>query len=223
MTDQNNQQVDWDTYDLGAASKPQKAFPPKGNYQLRVPALKTSTVVDAPDSIFKRGADGQLKAEIGPLFIVGGPYDGFEIRFATISNKKYSNRNASQMGDFLLAAKSPFRPQTEDQWKQAVLATSNSVLEAHCDWEAYDKIPKKSLAEGMDKFPKNADGTYQRWINVPDKDAKDKNGNPAADGMRRVWANLRIDYFKVPRPGDAPTGAPLSGAGQTSGGTADLL
>ncbi len=215
MSDSTNTTVDWNTYDLGAASKPQKAFPPKGQYLLRIPTLKPGLTNDAPDSIFKTGNEQQLKAELGPLHIIGGPTDGFELRFCTISNKRYSNRNASQMGDFLLAAHSPFRPQDEAQWKQAVLATSGGVVEAGCDWDAYDKVSKKSLCEGMENFPKNADGSYQRWIDVADA--------TAPNGKRRVWANLRVVYFRIPRK-DQPA-APLVGSvGSTPGGTtADLL
>lgn len=207
--EQNATMVDWDTYDLGAAAKPKKAFPPKGNYMLRIPTLKTSLASDTPDSIFKSGDQGQLKAEVGPLFIVGGDYDGTEIRFATISNKRYSNRNASQMGDYLLAANSPFRPQTEEQWKQAVLATSGGLVEAHCDWEAYDKIDKKTKAEGMENFPAVATEPhgYQRWVDVPENPA-----NPQGK-KRRVWANLRIAYFRVPRKEAA--GATLNTAKQS--------
>lgn len=174
--------VSWDNYDKGQAPAAARPFPSKGLYLFQIP-----TTLD--DSIFSKGDDGQLVALIDPLIMLGGEYAGYTMRFNRISNKRYGNRNACSMGDFLLAAGSPFRPTTEDQWKQAVLATAGQTMQVFCDWDAWDKVAKKELAKTEDAFPMDANGHRQRFFEVPDP--------TAPQGKRRVWANLKAKYYKA--------------------------
>lgn len=178
----SEQTVSWEGYDIGT-SKP-KPFPPEGNYYLQLPAVIT-------DEIFGTGGEGQLNAKFDPLTIRGGDYDGFEVRFTTVSTKRYSNRNACSMGDLILAARSPYRPVNDEQWKQAIHALAGQFVEANLTWEAYDKQTQQTLAKGMDNFPKLPDGSHQRYLELDDPHAQ--------DGKRRVWANIKVRYFKIPK------------------------
>jgi hypothetical protein len=180
MNDVNSQAVSWETYDKGSAPAP-KPFPARGLYLFQVPTTLN-------DSCFKTGGDGQVIAEIDPLTIIGGEFAGYVMRFTRISNKRYSNRNACSMGDYLLSAQSPFRPTTDEQWKQAVLATAGQPVHIFCDWEAYDKVTGKVLAKSEQDFPL-VNGVRQRYIEVPDANAQ--------DGKRRVWANLVAKYYRA--------------------------
>lgn len=186
MSDQNQTSISWADYDKGKPQQTQKPFPPKGEYIFQAP-------MTIDDSAFKTGNDGQQQATLDPCTIVGGEYGGYIVRFVNLSSKRYGNRNACSMGDYLLACNSPFRPQNNDQWKQAVQATAGSTFPGWGDWEAYDKLNKKTICEGMDNFPlvDGPDGTKvrQRYIEVPDA--------TAPDGKRRVWANFKIKYFRA--------------------------
>lgn len=182
----SDEQVDWGTYDKDKPRPNAKPFPPKGEYVFQAPTT-------IGDDAFKTGDAGQVQGKLDPCVIVGGEYGGYLVRFVNLSSKKYGNRNACSMGDYLLGAGSPFRPQSNDQWKQAVQATAGSTFAGYGDWEAYDKITKQTICEGMDNFPlvTRPDGTVerQRFIEVPDA--------TAPDGKRRVWANFRIKYFRA--------------------------
>lgn len=180
------EQVEWGTYDAGKPKTSAKPFPPKGDYTFQAPSV-------IGDDAFKQGAVGQTQVTLDPITIVGGEYAGYAVRFTRLSSKKYGNRNACSMGDYLLSTQSPYRPQTHDQWVTAVQATAGAAFAGYGDWEAYDKVTGQTICAGMDNFPlvDGPDGTKvrQRFIEVPDP--------TAPNGQRRVWANFIIKYYRA--------------------------
>lgn len=183
-------QADWNTYETGGKSF---ELPPDDTYILKSPVIT--------DDAFAKGDAGQLKATISPLAIVGGQFNGAEIRFFTASNKRYRNRNASGLGDYLLATNSSARPTSEESWKAAVKATSNRTFSARLRWEGYNKQTKAEFV-GMEAFPLLDNGKRQPFI---DFNAETNEQLSAADAKTlgrdrtyRVWANLKIAHVIIP-------------------------
>lgn len=182
-------QADWETYETGGKSF---ELPPDDIYTLRTPAIT--------DADFKDGDVGQLKATISPLTVVGGKFNGYELKFFVASNKRYRNRNASGLGDYLLATNSSQRPTSKDSWKIAVKSTSNRTLQAKCRWEGYNKVTRAEFV-GMEAFPL-VDGKRQPFI---DFNADTNEAISAAEAKAlgrertyRVWANLKIARVVIP-------------------------
>lgn len=168
---------------------------PKGRYTLRAP--------DAfPDSAFSRTKAGSLQVQVDPT-IVGPVGEGTTVKFVKVSAKVFDRNGAkvSQVGDYLKA--NGFRGvlKTEADIADAVESTAGQVYEALLDWTGYSKTTQFRI-EGMEKFPKLADGSYQSWIDDPTPGAyakddatgeirKDKEGNPM---KIRVFANLTVPF-----------------------------
>ncbi len=156
-------------------------LPAAGRYTLQTTDNFTS-------ASFGRTKAGSLSIQIDPK-IVGPTNEGFTIRFTKISAKQFERggQRVSQLGDYLRAV--GFRGTLRDEQAQAdaVESTAGALFEAGLEWRAYNKDTGFSL-EGMTRFPKNEDGTYQSWVNDPV--AKDENGNPV-----KVRANLVVNKY----------------------------
>ena len=176
--------VDWSTYEEAAT---RRMTPPGGTtYSLRI-----------PEQIgYRRGNDGQLVVQLDPLVIVGGEHDGFQIRFTTVSTKRFPNSNACTAGDVIQNAKkvgllaADVQPVTKEQWAEAFNQLKGMVLnDVYCDWEARDKENRdsngfsKTIARSMKQFPTREDGTHQDYIEIP---------STTGGEARRVWGNLRV-------------------------------
>lgn len=168
---------------------------PAGRYSLRAP--------DAfPDQAFSRAKSGALQVQIDPT-IVSQPGEGTVVKFTKVSSKVFDRNGAkvSQVGDYLKALGFRGVLKSEPDIADAVTATAGQVYEAQLDWRGYSKSTGWSI-EGMTKFPKLADGSYQSWIDDPTPGAfakdeatgqvrQDKDGNPM---KIRVFANLTIPF-----------------------------
>ena len=159
-------------------------LPAKGRYQVRAPE-------GFPSAAFSRTKKtNALSVQIDPT-IVGPTNEGFQIRYTRVSATPFKRDNVtvSQLGDYLRANGIAGVIKTEQDLADAVEATASRVYEVDIDWKAYsNKDGIEFKVEGMENFPKNADGTYQSWVTHPR--AKDEEGNPL-----RVRANLVIDKF----------------------------
>lgn len=155
-------------------------LPKKGRYTLQAPD-------NFPPAAFTRTKAGSLQVQVDPT-IVGPTNEGFTIRFVKLSSKPFdrSGTKVSIVGDYLRACGFLGRLTDEQAIGDAVESTAGIVYEANLDWRAYSKTTGFSL-EGMERFPKLAEGGYQSWIEDPTPNAKDENGNPI-----RVFANLYI-------------------------------
>lgn len=156
-------------------------LPPKGRYTLRAPE-------SFPPAAFGRTKAGSLQVQIDPT-IAGPTNEGFTVRFVKISAKTFdrSGTKVSQVGDYLRACGFKGTLSDEQAIADAIEMTAGSLYEAKLDWRAYNKRTGWSL-EGMERFPRNEDGTYQSWVTDPAEVGKtDENGRPL-----RVLASLFI-------------------------------
>jgi len=156
---------------------------PKGTYTLRAPDT-------FPAAAFSRTKAGSLAIQIDPT-VVGPTHEGTVVRFVKISAKVFerSGLKASQIGDYLKACGFIGVLNDEQAIADAVETTAGSLYEAKLDWRAYNKRTGFSL-EGMERFPKLADGTYQPWVIDPAENGKlDEEGR-----QLRVFANLTIPF-----------------------------
>lgn len=155
-------------------------LPEKGVYTLRAPD-------SFPPAAFGRTKGGSLSIQIDPT-IVGPSHEGFTVRFTKVSAKAFQRdgKFVSQVGDYLRACGFKGTLRNEQEIADAVEATAGVLYQAKIDWRAYSK--SGFSLQGMERFPKNADGTYQSWVEDPT--LKDENGNPV-----KVRANIIIDRF----------------------------
>lgn len=176
------EQLDLDnTYPVAKESTFQ--LPPKGTYVMRAPD-------SFPGAAFSRTKADDLSVQIDPT-IVGPDHEGFTVRFVKVSAKVF-NRNGkgvSQVGDYLKACGFSGVLKGEDQIIEAVETTAGATYQAKLDWRAYNKRTGWTL-EGMERFPKNEDGTHQSWVIDPTEVGKtDDTGR-----QLRVLANLTIPF-----------------------------
>ena len=158
-------------------------LPPKGRYTLQAPD-------SFPPAAFTRTKTGALSIQIDPT-IVGPTHEGFTVRFQKVSAKVFDRDGlkASQVGDYLTSC--GFRGTLNDEQAiaDAVEATAGVTYEAKLDWKAYNKRTGWSL-QGMERFPKLEDGTYQSWVIDPLEQGKtDDQGR-----QLRVFANVEIPF-----------------------------
>lgn len=158
-------------------------LPAKGRYTLRAPE-------SFPPAAFTRTRAGSLSIQIDPT-VVGPTNEGFTVRFVKVSAKTFDRDGVkvSQVGDYLRACGYRGPLNTEQAIADAVESTASAIYEAKLDWRAYNKRTGFSI-EGMERFPKLADGTYQSWIVDPQEVGQvDENGRAL-----RVLANLTIPF-----------------------------
>lgn len=158
-------------------------LPAKGEYTLRAPD-------SFPQTAFGRTKAGSLSVQIDPA-IVGPTNEGFTVRFVKVSAKVFDRNGAkaSQTGDYLKSCGFSGVLKSEQDIADAIEATANQTYQAKLDWRAYNKRTGWSL-EGMERFPKLADGSYQSWVIDPSEVGKlDENGK-----QLRVLANLTIPF-----------------------------
>ena len=158
-------------------------LPAKGRYTLRAPE-------SFPSAAFGRTKAGALSIQIDPT-IVGPTNEGFTLRFTKISAKAFERAGlkVSQVGDYLRAVGVKGVIRSEQDAADLVEKTAGQVFEAKLDWRAYNTKTGFQL-QGMERFPRLPDGTYQSWVEDPTPGAVDENGN-----KMRVRANLIIDRF----------------------------
>ncbi len=185
------------------ADNQEKSFrlAPKGVYTLRAPE-------SFPQAAFGKTKNGDLSIQIDPT-ITGPTNEGYVIKYQKISAKTFDRggKPASQLGDYLRACgwRGTLTGSTPAEVTQnaadAVAATAGLTYQAKLDWRAYNKRTGFAL-QGMERFPKLEDGTYQSYVIDPsevDQEAskaqgklvgkKDENGKEL-----RVWANLEIPF-----------------------------
>jgi hypothetical protein len=161
-------------------------LPKKGRYTLRAPDAFPST------AFTRTKKTGALSVQIDPT-IVGPTNEGFQLRYTNVSATpfKRGGSTVSQLGDYLRACGSRAILKTEKDQADAAEATAGTMYQADIDWRVYNKTTGFAL-EGMEKFPKLEDGSYQSWIeDTGDIDAE--TGKP-----KRLRANLVISRFVAP-------------------------
>jgi hypothetical protein len=167
-------------------------LPPAGKYLLRAPE-------SFPSAAFGRTAKGALSVQIDPT-IAAGEFEGFTVKFVKVSGKTFdrSGQQVSQLGDYLISCGVRAKLTNEQEMADAVEATAGALYEAKLDWRAYNKNTGFSL-EGMQRFPKLEDGSYQSWVSDPNDYEVDETGQIKTDKSgnkinKRVRANLMIAF-----------------------------
>jgi hypothetical protein len=125
--------IDYENYSDGGFIP----LPDEGKYVGKVPALT--------DESFDTTAEGYLKLKLDPIVIVGPQGAGYKIRFTNLSAKKYSNREGSQVMDFLRACGIPLKPKSLDELKTACKMASNRTFQFGLTWEVYNKETKEAV------------------------------------------------------------------------------
>jgi len=146
--------VDWDTYEVGGGVGP---VPPEGEYWGQAPQ----------DFTFSATEEGALQVLIDPITLVNvekhPQFEGYPVRFTRASNKLKTKkdgtaRNASMMGDYLLSHGLLARPQTHEEYAQAVEMTAGRVFPFVLGNEAYCKdcdvtLRGQQIGKGEDGLP----------------------------------------------------------------------
>lgn len=180
--------LDLNTYPVNRKSS--FRLPPAGRYTMRAPDQFTA------DS-FTQSKAGSLLVAINPT-VADGPHEGFQLRKAQsrVSAKVYERdgQPVSQVGDYLVALgyKGPLA--SDQDVADAVEGTAGRTYQADLDWIA-ENYNTGFKVRGMKNFPKNADGTFQQWVDDPtekDLTRTDADGNPVP---KRLWANVFIRNF----------------------------
>lgn len=155
-------------------------------------APKGTYTVQAPDSFpteaFGASQAGYLTAQIDPT-IVDGPHAGFQLKYQRVSAKPFQRKGetASIAGDYLIACGFRGNLNSPQDIADAIEATAGTTYEVKLDWRA-ENYQTKFKVEGMENFPRNADGTYQSWVEDPTSTNPD--GTP-----KRLMARLFIREF----------------------------
>lgn len=158
-------------------------LPAKGVYTMQAPS-------NFPSTAFTRTKGGSLQIQVDPT-IAGPTNEGTVVKYVKVSAKTFdrSGVKASQVGDYLRAVGFRDTLGNEQAIADAVEATAGAIYQAKLDWAAYNKRTGWKL-EGMEKFPKNADGTYQPWVVDPAEVGKtDDQGR-----QLRVFANITVPF-----------------------------
>lgn len=158
-------------------------LPAKGVYTMQAPS-------NFPSTAFTRTKGGSLQIQVDPT-IAGPTNEGTVVKYVKVSAKTFdrSGVKASQVGDYLRAVGFRGTLGNEQAIADAVEATAGAIYQAKLDWAAYNKRTGWKL-EGMEKFPKNADGTYQPWVVDPAEVGKtDDQGR-----QLRVFANITVPF-----------------------------
>lgn len=165
--------------------RPRFVFPKAGRYTLR-----------APESFsFGKSNSGALTVQIDPT-IVGPASEGVTLRFIRISAKTWTGKDGkpvSQVARYLRSVLGATHvPGDPQQLADLVETTANRMYDAYVDWRLFAKGEgpdgQDLIIEGMENFPKDANGEPQNFIFS--KTQKDEQGNP-----KRLRANLEITGF----------------------------
>lgn len=163
-------------------NKESAPLPKKGVYTVQAPE-------SFPSAAFGRTKAGALSAQVDPK-IVGGPNDGYTLRFTKVSAKPFKRGGAtvSQMGDYLRACGVRGRLNDEQAQADAVEQTANRIYQVEVDWRAYNKDTKYSI-EGMERFPSDGNGGHLPWIEDPNA------VDPTTGEAVRLRANLTVSRY----------------------------
>jgi hypothetical protein len=179
------EQLDLENY---AVNTPKPAFrlPRRGVYTLQAPSEFKSDAF----GVSKKGA---LAVQIDPT-IVAGDHSGFQLKYIRVygTTFKRDGVTVSQIGDYLKACGVGGVFTTPQELADAIESTAGLTYQAELDWQLFKRGAGENGAdlniEGMQNFPKDADGQPQPWVNHSTEVNDD--GSP-----KRMWANLYIRNF----------------------------
>lgn len=177
----------WDEYAGTTASpqgdaKPRFVLAPKGVY--------TVLAKDRPTKGATR--EGYLQYELGNLILSapGQPYDNQEIRYTRVNTKRWPNREASSLADYLVAHGDQTKPNTNAEYEAAVERVWATPAQVRVNWRGRCKSCGFEI-KGYDDFPTRDDGSKASIVDCPTCKANDNQERP-------IFANLEIKAFLTP-------------------------
>lgn len=127
-----------------------------------------------------------MKLNLDPIKITNpnAAGDGYEVKYQSLSAKKYKNREGSQMADFLRACGVGARPTTNDQMRSALKMCSGRKFQFGLVWEVYNKTTQERTS-GEANFPVDPQDPTKHlsYINDPYEQGK------------KWFANGKVKYF----------------------------
>jgi hypothetical protein len=184
----STQPLDIPIYKAGAP----KPFPLAGRYTVRAPESFTK------ESFTQAKSSGALVARVDPT-IVGGQYDGYQIRGVRVSAKPYvdrkSGKETSQMAKYVSACgqEGEFPGDAQAQ-ADAVERTANTIYEAVVDWEIDDNASGFKL-RGMENFPKDANGNPVRFVTLDGSNGRPRIIDPLTNEPQTLRAFCVVRWF----------------------------
>lgn len=158
-----------------------------------------------PDTAFSASKAGALLSQIDPT-VVGGEFDGYQIRFTKVSAKPFQQRRkvngtevtetTSQVAQYLKACgRSGAMPTHPQDIANAVEQTAGQLYEVETDWKVWDKDNQVeyTLRKNPDVFAKDEDGNVLPFIvrkNADGSPMLDESGKPM-----RLRANVEITRY----------------------------
>lgn len=158
-------------------------FPRAGRYTVRAPeSFTVDPTMAAPGTIGKTQA-GNVAARVDPV-IVGPSHEGYQVRFTRISAKDYTSKNregkeytTSQVAEYLTSFGVKENLTGDPQQAANLIAsTAGQSGEVYADWVAEHRPTGYKLV-GMRNFPVDANGNPQPWVEHPDENVRDAEGN----------------------------------------------
>lgn len=186
--------MDWDDYEESSKGGEKKGFPKPASYTFRTTAEPKVTFYPADKAA---GKPALIEVQIDPI-VVGGEFDGFEIRYHRENNRKYKGGaragKASGLADYFRAVGLKTKPETPEQVEAAAAALANRPFDADMDWNGYCKTCKTKRQSYSD-FPPDGKGGRLHYDKCSCEDPK-KPGE-----KKTLWARARLYY----KPKDAKT------------------
>lgn len=188
----NPSETNWDDYPPGGGER--KPPHPAGTYTFVAPELK--------DIKFDT-QDGNLRF-VNKAQIQDALEGKADLVFDYVTNKPYARgkrQGASRMGDFLLAVGSDARPQSHQEYADAVEEAAGAVFEAVLDWDAYDPDLGKEVANGEGDFPDdpNRPGEKLPYVVVDRTTGARVPIDQEGSNTKRVAARQRIRFYTFKR------------------------
>lgn len=201
------EQTDWDNYNSGGSSyvAPPPAMDPNGKWITYFGVAEASET--EPD-------DGYLNYLLDPVKIVrsSNGQDGQTLRFTRASVRPFQKNgqnikgNPNKLANFLRATGLAVKPQTNEQYRDAVKAAKGRPFGFTLDWEAYNKDTGERI-KGYLAFPTDPDRPGQRRSILRAGDeylVVDRTG--VITGTKTVeseilFANARLRFFQDPTRG----------------------
>lgn len=168
--------IEGDYQDGGSFVSNYPTLPPENKYFGRV-----GMITDENFGVTQANYRKVEKIEI-EVFESGEP--PYVSRYNNLSAKKYSNRNGSQVIDFLRACGISQIPTSDEELIALVKSCSGRTCQFGLVWEAYDK-DTETTTRGMDNFPPDPQNPSQRLRYVYSE----------ADPTKKVYANGKVKYW----------------------------
>ena len=162
------------------------SFPRAGVYTVIAPEI-------IPAEAFSKSQSNSLKARVDPK-VVGPTNSDYEVRFTNISAKEYvdsrTNLTTSQVAQYLQAfGIKDTLPEDPAEVANLIASTAGKEAKVYLNWEVEHR-PSGFKLRGMKNFPSDNQGGFLNYIEHPDPEIKDAQGN-----RLRLRANVVVSKW----------------------------